>query len=135
MWNSSKSPPFWIIPTDPHPQKSVPPFGPKIPQNGKIPPFWPHWNRVTCFVLLFIRKRSLQRWIRSIVSNLIGFGKTYLASAIWLVESVVSVSVCMITWPYTKRWRKAVVYVSEDFAIKNESPQWFNFISTWILIA
>ena len=43
LWNSSKSPPFWINPTDPHPQKSVPPFGPKIPQNGKIPPFWPHW--------------------------------------------------------------------------------------------
>ena len=43
LWNSSKSPPFWINPTVPHPQKSVPPFGPKIPQNGKIPPFWPHW--------------------------------------------------------------------------------------------
>ena len=43
LWNSSKSPPFWKNPTVPHPQKSVPPFGPKIPQNGKIPPFWPHW--------------------------------------------------------------------------------------------
>ena len=50
LWNSSKSPPFWINPTDPHPQKSVPPFGPKIPQNGKIPPFWPHWSLV-CWTL------------------------------------------------------------------------------------
>ena len=50
LWNSSKSPPFWINPTDPHPQKSVPPFGPKIPQNGKIPPFWPH-----CWLLSYIR--------------------------------------------------------------------------------
>ena len=47
LWNSSKSPPFWINPTDPHPQKSVPPFGPKIPQNGKIPPFWPHWRKTS----------------------------------------------------------------------------------------
>ena len=51
LWNSSKSPPFWINPTIPHPQKSVPPFWPKIPQNGKIPPFWPHWFY---FIYLFV---------------------------------------------------------------------------------
>ena len=42
LWNSSKSPPFRINPTHPHLKKSLPPFRPKIPQNGINPSFWPH---------------------------------------------------------------------------------------------
>ena len=82
LWNSSKSPPFWINPTDPHPQKSVPPFGPKIPQNGKIPPFWPHWFTYSRAILsrkygrfaprLVVRARyeeNENNWLSSLLSQ------------------------------------------------------------------
>ena len=39
LWNSSKSLLFRINPTNPHLKKSLPPFRPKIPQNGINPPF------------------------------------------------------------------------------------------------
>ena len=94
LWNSSKSPPFWIIPTDPHPQKSVPPFGPKIPQNGKIPPFWPHCTSER------ISKLWLPKRILWVIESQCGLFHNNSQLLNWLI------------WSHVKVWEKQAQLIS-----------------------